>query len=120
MIHHIICAERYFLITAINRIGRSINKVFYRMVSACFKNIEETNHIGFHIYIRMINGITYSSLNCQVDYNSWLVFCKYFFYQFFIRNGSSDKYMSNIRLFRSLFPSLFDGIINLIIILDNQ
>ena len=40
------------------------------VVAACLKDVVESDEIGFHIGVRVGNGITHSGLGCEIDYDS--------------------------------------------------
>ena len=67
--------------------------MFHGIMSAGFQNPVETDQIGFHINIRMINGIADPGLCRQIDDDIRSVYLKHFFNQCRIGNGTFDKKM---------------------------
>ena len=66
--------------------------MFHLVVTASLKKIIESDKVAFHIGIRIGNGIANPSLSGEIDNHSWMIFGKYFFYQFFIRDAAFSEY----------------------------
>ena len=58
--------KRNFSIQSINTTGTGINQVFHLVMTTTFQYIQETIYITFHISIRILYGITYSSLSRKI------------------------------------------------------
>ena len=58
---------------------------------ASLQNIIKTNHITFDIRVRILYGITHSSLGRQIHYNVRTIRGKEFRYHSFIRNTAPNK-----------------------------
>lgn len=50
--------------------------MFNAIMTAAFKNGEMTNHVTVGIGHRVIQGVTNSSLSCQMNNTLKLLFCK--------------------------------------------
>ena len=97
IIHLIISAIRYFLITAIDRRRRGVNKMLHSYLpvvvtmATCFKDIIKTYNITFNISIRISDTVAYTCLCSQVYHNLRLILLKQFINKKFVRNISFNK-----------------------------
>ena len=66
MIDHIVHTEGNLPVPAVDRTGRSIHQMLNRKMTAGFQNVVEADDVGFHVGIRVINGITDTGLRGQV------------------------------------------------------
>lgn len=60
-------------------------------MTACFKNIEKADQVGFHISIRVSDGVAHTSLCCKVDDHRRLVLFEQFSDQLLISDVAFDK-----------------------------
>ena len=60
-------------------------------MAACFENIEKANQVGFHISIRVGDGVAHTGLCRKVNDHRWLVLLKQLSNQFLISNVAFDK-----------------------------
>lgn len=75
IIHLVICAVRDFLVGAIDAGGGSINQMLQTLAMAAgFEDIKEADQVGFHISIRIGDGVTHTSLCCKIHDHSGLIF----------------------------------------------
>ena len=61
------------------------------MMTASFKYVVETDEVALDICIGIGDAVTYSCLGSKVYNNRSIVFCKDFFYCFFVCNRGVDK-----------------------------
>lgn len=54
------------------------------VMAASFKDIIETNEVALYVSVWIGDTVTYTSLGCEIYYNSYLVFGENLFYSFFI------------------------------------
>ena len=54
------------------------------VMAASFKDIIETNEVALNVSVWISDTVTYTSLGCEVYYNSYLVFGENLFYSFLI------------------------------------
>lgn len=54
------------------------------VMTASFKDIIETNEVALNVSVWIGDTVTYTSLGCEVYYNSDFVFDEKLFYSFFI------------------------------------
>ena len=58
--------------------------MFNFVMAASFKDIIETNEIALYVSVWISDTVTYTSLSCEVYYNSDFVIGENLFYSFFI------------------------------------
>ena len=58
--------------------------MFNFVMAASFKDVVETDEIALNVSIRISDTVTYTSLSCEIYYNSYLVFDENLFYGFLI------------------------------------
>ena len=58
--------------------------MFNFVMAASFKDIIETNEVALYVSVWISDTVTYTSLGCEVYYNSDFVFGEKLFYSFFI------------------------------------
>lgn len=54
------------------------------VMAASFKDIIETNEVALYVSVWISDTVTYTSLSCEIYYDSDFVICKNLFYGFFI------------------------------------
>ena len=75
----VICAIRNLLVGTVDRGRRSVNQMLKILaVATCFENIEKANQVGFHISIRVGDGVTHTSLCRKVNDHRRLVLLEQF------------------------------------------
>ena len=67
--------------------------MFYFVISACFKDVIESDDVRFDIDIRVIDRITDTCLCSKIDYDRRLIFIEDVVDQFLICNASFDENM---------------------------
>ena len=60
-------------------------------MATCFKNIEKADQVGFHISIRVGDGVAHTSLCRKINDHRWLVLLKQLGDQFLISDIAFDK-----------------------------
>lgn len=60
--------------------------MFNFVMAASFKDIIETNEIALYVSVWIGDTVTYTSLGCEVYYDSDCVICENLFYGFLISN----------------------------------
>lgn len=58
--------------------------MFNFVMAASFKDIIETNEVALYVSVWISDTVTYTSLSCEVYYNSYPVFGENLFYSFLI------------------------------------
>ena len=92
VINLILCAVRNLLVGTVDGGRRSINQMFQALaMAACFKNIEKADQVGFHISIRVGDGVAHTNLCRKVNDHRWLVLLKQLSDQFLISDVAFDK-----------------------------
>ena len=75
VIYLVIRAVRNFLVGTIDTGRGSIHQMLQALtMTAGFQNIEKADQVGFHIGIRVGDGVTHTSLCCKVHDHSRLIF----------------------------------------------
>ena len=118
VVHLIICAERNFLIAAINGRRRCIHQMLHTPIfrilicfhsiirmAAGFQNVVEAKKVGFNISIRVCDGITNTGLCCQVNDHIRVVISENAIHQSPVSNRAF--YKSKVRLRRKFLQSGF-------------
>ena len=66
VINLVIRAERHLLVATVDGGRACINKMLHRIVAACFQNIIEADDVGLDIAVRVVDGISYTSLCSKI------------------------------------------------------
>ena len=65
--------------------------MLYFMMTACFKNVVETDEVALDISIGICDTVTNTCLSSEIYNNRYLGFGEYFIYRFFVCNRGMDK-----------------------------
>lgn len=68
------------------------------MVTACFKDVVESDEVGFDVSIRIGDAVAYASLCCKVHNYLWIVLGKEVFDELFVGNIALYKVKVGILL----------------------
>ena len=60
--------------------------MFNFVMAASFKDIIETNEVALYVSVWIGDTVTYTSLSCEIYYDSDCVICENLFYGFLISN----------------------------------
>ena len=82
--------------------------MFHLVVTASLKKIIESDKVALHIGIRIGDRIANPSLSGKVDNHSWMIFGKYFFYQFFISDTAFNENIAMYFIFRYFLLAVYD------------
>ena len=82
-----------------------------RIMAAGLQNVVEADDIGFHVYIRVVNGITNARLRGKINNDAWMILLKNVFNQRLIRKIAADKLPSVRRILLRRFFDLSQTIL---------
>ena len=82
--------------------------MLHLMVTASFKYVVETDKVALDICVWIGDRITHSGLGSEVHNNRNIVFCKVFFYCFFVCNRGVDKSPVTIHSLYLIQTFIFD------------
>lgn len=78
------------------------------MMTACFKDVIETDEIALDISIGIGNAVTHTGLGCEVHHYSDIMRCKYFFYGCLVSNRYVNECPITIQCFDFFQTFVFD------------
>ena len=91
VIHLILCGIRDLFVGSVNTGAGCIYQVLHGMMTAGLQNIIESDDVGFHVHIRMIDRITNTGLGRQIDDHIKMMLFKEPVHQRFIGNAAAHE-----------------------------
>ena len=91
VVHLVVCRIRHFLVAAIYGRGRGIDQMFHFVMTACFKDVVETDEVALDIGVWVGDAVAHACLGGEVDHYGYLVFGEDCLHGCLVGDGGVDE-----------------------------